>query len=91
MISAMESTIKNSESDHDNKENSSNCPKCLSGDMVEHPSFLSLPLTSSSKIAEKSKTSIEDQDADFVFKFISCRKCGYSEFYVVSDAVRKRI
>jgi predicted nucleic-acid-binding Zn-ribbon protein len=87
----MEPTIKDKDSDQENKENSSNCPKCLSGDMVEHPSFLSIPLTSSSKIAEKSKTSIEDQDADFVFKFISCRKCGYSEFYLVRDAVRKRI
>jgi predicted nucleic-acid-binding Zn-ribbon protein len=87
----MESIIKDNESDHNNKENSSNCPKCLSGDMVEHPSFLSIPLTSSSKTAEKSRTSIEDQDADFVFKFISCRRCGYSEFYVVRDAVRKRI
>ena len=87
----MESTIKDNKSDHNNKENGSNCPKCLSGDMVEHPSFLSIPLTSSSKTAEKSRTSIEDQDADFVFKFISCRRCGYSEFYVVSDAVRKRI
>jgi predicted nucleic-acid-binding Zn-ribbon protein len=87
----MESIIKDNENDHNNKENSSNCPKCLSGDMVEHPSFLSIPLTSSSKTAEKSRTSIEDQDADFVFKFISCRRCGYSEFYVVRDAVRKRI
>lgn len=87
----MEPTIKDNESDHNNKENSSNCPKCLTGDMVEHPSFLSIPLTSSSKTAEKSRTSIEDQDADFVFKFISCRRCGYSEFYVVRDAVRKRI
>ena len=87
----MESTAKDNKSNHDDKKKSSNCPKCLSGDMVEHPSFLSIPLTSSSKIAEKSKTSIEDQDADFVFKFISCRKCGYSEFYLVRDAVRKRI
>jgi predicted nucleic-acid-binding Zn-ribbon protein len=87
----MDSTIKDIENNHDNKEKSSNCPKCLSGDMVEHPSFLSIPLTSSSKIAEKSKTSIEDYDADFVFKFISCEKCGYSEFYVVRDAVRKRL
>jgi predicted nucleic-acid-binding Zn-ribbon protein len=87
----MDPTVKDKDSDQKNKENSSNCPKCLSGDMLEHPSFLSIPLTSSSKIAEKSKTSIEDQDADFVFKFISCRKCGYSEFYVVRDAVRKRI
>jgi predicted nucleic-acid-binding Zn-ribbon protein len=87
----MESTIKDNEGDHNNKKNSNNCPKCLSGDMVEHPSLLSIPLTSSSKIAEKSRTSIEDQDADFVFKFISCRRCGYSEFYVVRDTVRKRI
>ncbi len=87
----MESTIKDDDGDHDNKENSSKCPKCLSGDMVEHPSFLSIPLTSRSKIAEKSKTAIEDQDADFVFKFVSCRKCGYSEFYVLRDTVRKRI
>jgi predicted nucleic-acid-binding Zn-ribbon protein len=59
--------------------------------MIEHPSFLSIPFTSRSKIAEKLKTAIEDQDADFVFRFVSCRKCGYSEFYVVRDAVRKRI
>ena len=87
----MESTIKDNESDHNNKKNSSNCPKCLTGDMVEHPSLLSIPLTSNSKIAEKSRTSIEDQDADFVFKFISCTRCGYSEFYEVRDAVRKGI
>ena len=77
--------------DHENKANGSKCPKCLSGDMVEHPSFLSIPFTSRSKIAEKLKTAIEDQDADFVFRFVSCRTCGYSEFYVVRDAVRKRI
>ena len=87
----MESTIKDDDSYPHNKENSSKCPKCLSGDMVEHPSFLSIPFTSRSKIAEKSKTAIEDQDADFVFKFVSCRKCGYSEFYVLRDTVRKRI
>jgi predicted nucleic-acid-binding Zn-ribbon protein len=81
----------NDNDDEDNKENSSKCPKCLSGDMVEHPSFLSMPFTSRSKTAERLKTAIEDQDADFVFKFVSCRKCGYSEFYVVRDAVRKRI
>jgi hypothetical protein len=33
---------------------------------------------------------IEDQDADFVFKFISCRNCGYSEFYLVGGGVRKK-
>ena len=62
----MESTIKDNESDNDNIENSSNCPKCLSGDMAKHPPFLSIPLTPSSKIAEKSKTFIEDQDAEFL-------------------------
>ena len=77
--------------EHDNKENSSKCPKCLSGDMVEHPSYLSMPFTSRSKIAEKSKTAVEDQDADLVFRFVSCRKYEYSELYVVGDAVRKRI
>lgn len=87
----MESPINDDDGNHDNKENNSKCPKCLSGDMVEHPSFLSMPYTSRSKIAEKSKTTIEDQDANFVFKFVSGRKCGYSEFYVVRDAVRNRI
>ena len=89
----MESSINDhdDEGNHDNKDDSSKCPKCLSGDMIEHPSFLSIPLTSRSKIAEKSKTAIEDQDADFVFKFVSCRKCGFSEFYIVRDTVRKRI
>ncbi|MDQ3909718.1 MAG: zinc ribbon domain-containing protein [Thermoproteota archaeon] len=80
-------------SDHDNKDNnnSSKCPKCISGDMIEHPSFLSMPFTSPSKIAEKLKTAIEDQDANFVFRFVSCRKCGFSEFYLVRDALRKRM
>lgn len=91
MNSTMESTIKNDHRDHNNKENSNKCPKCLSGHMVEHPSFLSVPYTSRSKAAEKSKTAIEDQDAAFVFKFLSCKRCGYSEFYMVHDAVRKRI
>lgn len=87
----MESPIMDDDKEHDNKENSSKCTKCLSGDMVEHPSYLSMPFTSRSKIAEKSKTAVEDQDADFVFRFVSCRKCEYSELYVVGDAVRKRI
>jgi predicted Zn-ribbon and HTH transcriptional regulator len=90
----MESSINDDDyaSDHDNKDsNSSKCPKCISGDMIEHPSFLSMPFTSPSKVAEKLKTAIEDQDANFVFRFVSCRKCGFSEFYVVRDAVRKRM
>ncbi len=87
----MKSTIKNDHGDYNNMKNSSKCPKCSSGDMIEHPSFLSMPFTSRSKTAERLKTAIEDQDADFVFKFVSCRKCGYSEFYIVTDAVRNRI
>ena len=92
----MESSINDDDdddgSDHDNKDNSSSkCPKCISGDMMEHPSFLSMPFTSPSKTAEKLKTAIEDQDANFVFRFVSCRKCGFSEFYVVRDSVRKRM
>jgi hypothetical protein len=58
------------------------------GDMIEHPSLLSMPLTS--RDADKSKVTIEDQDADFVFKFISCRNCGYSEFYLIGGGVRKK-
>ena len=87
----MESSINDDDGDHDNKENSRKCPKCLSGYMVEHPSFLSMPFTSRSKFAEELNTAIEDQDANFVFKFVSCIRCGFSEFYVVRDAVRKRI
>lgn len=91
MNSTMKSTIKNDRIDYNNRENSNKCPKCVSGDMMEHPSFLSVPYTSRSKVTEKTKTAIEDQDADFIFKFFSCKRCGYSEFYVVNDTVRKRI
>jgi predicted Zn-ribbon and HTH transcriptional regulator len=80
---------KDEDSEYDNI--NSKCPKCSSGDMIEHPSFLSMPLTSRSKIAEKVKTAIEDQDANFVFKFISCRNCGYSEFYLVTDDIKRRV
>ena len=58
------------------------------GDMIEHPSLLSLPLTS--RDTDKSEVAIEDQDADFVFKFISCRNCGYSELYLIGGGVRKK-
>jgi predicted nucleic-acid-binding Zn-ribbon protein len=67
---------------------SSKCPKCLSGDMIEHPSLLSMPLTSTG--ADKAKKAIEDQDASFVFKFTSCKNCDYSEFYLVGGGVRKK-
>lgn len=67
---------------------SSKCPKCMLGDMIEHPSLLSMPLTS--RDTDKSKVAIEDQDAGFVFKFISCRNCRYSEFYLIDGGARKK-
>ena len=68
-----------------------NCPKC-SSDMVRHPSLLSMPLSSSQEITanDTKKVNIEDQDANFVFRFSSCNKCGYSEFYLTNGS-RSRI
>ena len=59
------------------------CPKC-SSDKMQHPSLLSMSLSSSSSYdtGNMRKINIEDQDANFVFKFKSCKKCGYSEFYL---------
>ena len=59
------------------------CPKC-SSDMMQHPSLLSMSLSSSSSYDTGNirKINIEDQDANFVFKFSSCKNCGYSEFYL---------
>ena len=58
------------------------CPKCSSA-MIQHPSLVSMPLSSSSYGSDNMrKINIEDQDANFVFKFKSCKKCGYSEFYL---------
>ena len=60
----------------------SKCPKCLS-DMIQHPSSISMPLSSSpDDTSNMRKISIEDQDANFVFKFKSCKNCGYGEFYL---------
>ena len=67
---------------------SSKCPKCVSGDMIGHPSLLSMPLTS--RTEDKAKAAIEDQDADFIFKFTSCKNCGYSEFYLVDGDMKKK-
>ena|SRR5919202_5856418 len=87
---AMVSAVKDEDIDkHSN--GTSKCPKCLLDDMVEHPSLLSIPLTSYSKTGGKAKPAIEDQDADFAFKFISCRNCGYSELYLLTHDIRKRI
>jgi predicted nucleic-acid-binding Zn-ribbon protein len=64
-----------------------NCPKC-SSNMVRHPSLLSMPLSSSQEITanDTKKVNIEDQDANFVFRFSSCSKCGYSEFYLTNSS-----
>ena len=60
----------------------SKCPKC-SSDMIRHPSLVSMPLSSSpDDTINVGKINIEDQDANFLFKFSSCKTCGYSEFYL---------
>lgn len=66
-----------------NKNTNDKCPKCAS-EMIKHPSLLSMPLTSMNHSnAEGMKTTkIEDQEANFIFKFNSCKKCGFSEFYL---------
>jgi predicted nucleic-acid-binding Zn-ribbon protein len=76
---------------NNNNNTNSKCPKC-SSNMVQHSSLLSMPLTSSStqQNAEEDmkKMNIEDQDANFIFKFISCEKCGYSEFFLNDRGTR---
>jgi predicted nucleic-acid-binding Zn-ribbon protein len=59
------------------------CPKCLS-DMMQHPSSVSMPLSLlySDDTSNVRKINTEDQDANFIFKFSSCKNCGYSEFYL---------
>jgi predicted nucleic-acid-binding Zn-ribbon protein len=62
------------------------CPKC-SSDMIKHPSMLSMPLTSlgpqsKASATKKNMNIIEDQDANFIFRFHSCTKCGYTELYL---------
>jgi predicted nucleic-acid-binding Zn-ribbon protein len=71
--------------------NNRKCPKC-SSDMIEHPSMLSMPLTSpepqSKTNATKKNMNIEDQDANFIFRFHSCTKCGYTELYLHNKGKR---
>lgn len=69
--------------------NSNICPKC-SSDLLQHPSLISLPLSSLPKYiaSDTMKKNIKDQDANFVFKFSSCKKCGYTEFYLTSSAAK---
>ena len=62
--------------------NTNKYPKC-SSTMTQHPSVVSMPLSSSSQIVRDVKNiNVQDQDANFIFKFKSCKKCGYSEFYL---------
>ena len=69
----------------------SKCPKC-SSDMIQHPSLLSMPLSSSpDDTSNMRKINIEDQDASFVFKFSSCKKCGYTEFYLHNKGNSTRV
>jgi len=68
-------------------------PKRLSGDMIEHYCH-SHPLLLLSgpwnlRIAHKAKKAIEGEDADFVFKFISCKNWNCSEFYRICGGVTK--
>ena len=67
------------------KNSNRKCPKC-SSDMIKHPSMLSMPLTSlepqSMPDTTKKNMNIEDQDANFIFRFHSCSKCGYTELYL---------
>ncbi|MBV9178745.1 MAG: hypothetical protein JO297_17100 [Nitrososphaeraceae archaeon] len=68
----------------------SKCPKC-SSDMIQHPSSVSMPLSSpADEMNNTRKINIEDQDANFVFKFSSCKKCGYSEFYLHNSESNSR-
>jgi predicted Zn-ribbon and HTH transcriptional regulator len=69
----------------------SKCPKC-SSDMVRHPSLVSMPLSSSADDTNNvGKINIEDQDANFVFKFSSCKTCGYSEFCLYNKESGTRV
>jgi predicted Zn-ribbon and HTH transcriptional regulator len=69
----------------------SKCPKC-SSDMIQHPSLVSMTLSSAShENGNMRKINIEDQDANFVFNFSSCKNCGYSEFYLHNKGNSTRV
>ena len=51
--------------------------------------MLSMPLTSlepqsKTNATKKNINIIEDQDANFIFRFYSCTKCGYTELYLTN-------
>jgi len=54
--------------------------------------LLSMPLTSQAQMsvgnANIKKANIEDQEASFTFRFNSCSKCGYTEFYLAEKGQR---
>ncbi|MFL6377991.1 MAG: hypothetical protein ACJ706_00720 [Nitrososphaeraceae archaeon] len=80
----------NNSNNNNNNNTNSKCPKC-SSNMVQHSSLVSMPLTSSTQQnaqEDMKKMNIEDQDANFIFKFISCEKCGYSEFFLNDRGIR---
>jgi hypothetical protein len=67
-------------------------PKCHLDQMIEHhychyPLLLSMMLNS--RTADKAKKSVEDQDANFVFKFISSKNWNCSGFYWVCGRITK--
>jgi predicted nucleic-acid-binding Zn-ribbon protein len=78
------------------KYNNRRCSKC-SSDMIKHPSMLSMPLTSpepqskTNNGTKKNIMNIKDQDANFIFRFHSCSKCGYAEFYLTNKSPGDRI
>jgi predicted nucleic-acid-binding Zn-ribbon protein len=74
--------------------NNNICQKC-SSNMVKHPSLLSMAFASSQKMMPTTtddnatlNVNIEDQDANFTFRFYSCSKCGYTEFYLADKEKR---
>ena len=67
------------------------CPKCSSG-TLQHPSLLSMPLSLSSTDTDyMKKINIEDQEANFIFKFNSCKESGYREFYLHDNSESGRV
>ena len=60
--------------------------------MMQHQSLLSMPLTSQAQMsvgnANIKKANIEDQEESFTYRFNSCSKCGYTEFYLAEKGQR---
>jgi hypothetical protein len=58
--------------------------------MIEHYYHRLVSRLLNSKTADEVINAIEDQDADYVFKFISYKNCDSSEFYLVAGGVTKK-